>query len=737
MRLLGRIFFLQVLFIVHFNACLYGQADSAETLQSMLLNASSETEIANLYGDLSSLYSTKDPQKGLDYAQIALTMSQKLKDDSLMILAYLSLGVNFMHLRMNDSSIYYTRQALIHSRKTNIKNYNFNIYNNFGNTYLEIPHFDSARYYFALCQQIAEDEENQARLAAVYNNLGLIYMEMGEMQESYENYIKALQLFEDLGENNEAATILNNIGLVNHRIGNDEKAVEYFMKAIEINLALDSPLKLSMNYANLGISYKNLGALESALEYYNKSNEIAEQHGLINDLARNYLNVGNIYFHNNEMKLAKQSFLKSLEISLENNIKIGILLNNLMIGDIELRENDLVSAEGRMNTVYELIKETGLVRYTQNYLDLMSSLNEKKGDFKLALDYHKKYKNDSDSLLELANKQQVEALQTAYETEKNLLENQKLRDQNLLNEKIIQNQRLVGLVIIITLILSALLAITFYRSRQRLTRAFQSLTKLNEQVLIQSEKLEESNQTKDKMFSIIAHDLRSPFNSLMGFLDILIDEFGTLREDEKVKMLGIVHNQSVTTYGLLENLLQWSLMQRDLVEVSFQQLDLHLILQTQISDLYGRAENKQISIYNNILPNTMIQVDENIAKTIFRNLIINSIKFTGRGGKIVLDAETSESGLTVRVIDDGIGMSAETISNLFNKHMPESRKGTNNEVGTGLGLRIVRDCVEKINAQISAESKVGEGSVFSVIFPIIQNGPEENTTYPNPGNSNG
>jgi signal transduction histidine kinase/Tfp pilus assembly protein PilF len=718
MGLFGNQNLLLVFLLVFVGLGSYGQSDSVESLEAKLVEALTEIDTARLYCDISAVYSTSDPRLGGEYARMALKIGKEQTNDSLIIRAYLRLGVNFMFLWESDSAIFYTQKALKLSQKSKIEAFEFSILNNFGNIYSTLPQLDSATHYFSLARKIAEKEQDSLRLAAIFNNLGSIDMDKGEMQKSYENYLKALNLFEALDNKSDAAIALNNIGLVNQALGNEGKAIGYFLKAVGINVVLDNYYNLSMNYSNLGVSYKKLERYDSALLYYEKSNKLAEQHGLVPDMARNYHNLGNIYFKQKELLKAKWNFLKSLEISERVNLLQGITLNNLLLVDIDIEQGDFTSAKDRLEIVLDNIKQAGFYKYLEEYHVRMSSLYEHKGELGLALDYYKKYKGFSDSLLVAANKQQVDLLQTKYETGKNLLENQKLKDQNVLNRELIRGQRLIGLAILVTLVLSALLALNFYKSRRKLSKAFNALKELNDEVVLQKEKLEESNRTKDKMFSIIAHDLRSPFNSLMGFLDILIEDFETLEDKEKVEMLEVVRGQSVKTYGLLENLLQWSLMERGLIDIKIKEHDLFKIVKSQVSGLSTRAENKQITIKNNLQADTLLKVDENITKTIFRNLINNSIKFTNPGGTIRIESELNKKNLKVRVSDNGVGMSVQTLHNLFKNQMPDSQQGTNHEVGSGLGLRIVRDCVEKLNASIAVESELGVGSVFTVTFPL-------------------
>jgi signal transduction histidine kinase len=453
-----------------------------------------------------------------------------------------------------------------------------------------------------------------------------------------------------------------------------------------------------------------------ALQYYNKALRICENYGLTGDLARHYHNVGNVYKKTNNLRKARENYLKSLNLSIEKGQDVGIMYNNMALALVEMDEGLFTSAAQRLNKVDELIDLLGMTKLGPDLLEAYAKLEESRGNFAKALEYHKQFKAYADSMQLVANQQQIDEMQIKYESEKKSLENEKLKNQDMLNKEIIRNQRLLGLFILITLVFLILFIIIISRSRQKLKRAFGVLKKLNQEVISQKEKLEEANDTKDKMFAIIAHDLRSPFSALMGFLNLLISDFETLEDAEKKEMLEVVNNQSIKTYGLLENLLQWSMMQRGMIVPHPEELELNSIVHFQFNELRSRAANKQIELVNNVPAGLQIFIDETICNTILRNLINNAIKFTQRGGLIKVDAVDKPNEICISVIDNGIGMTQEQASRLFQKNIHRSTAGTDNETGTGLGLRIVKDFVDLLNAKIQVESQPGKGSVFALSF---------------------
>ncbi|MCU7494306.1 MAG: PAS domain S-box protein [Ignavibacteria bacterium] len=226
-------------------------------------------------------------------------------------------------------------------------------------------------------------------------------------------------------------------------------------------------------------------------------------------------------------------------------------------------------------------------------------------------------------------------------------------------------------------------------------------------------KLAESNATKDRFFSIIAHDLKSPFQGLLGYSEILSSEYNTLSEDEKLSFISTIEELSRNSYKLLENLLEWSRIQTGKMTANPEEFNLLIELYPTISLLKQTASNKNIWFNYKIDKSLVINADKNMLSSIIRNLVANSIKFTNPGGRITLSATKADGFTKFLVADTGIGMSEEIIDDLFKMGKSVSRRGTANEEGTGLGLLLCKEMVEKHGGRIWVESELGKGSSFS------------------------
>ena len=261
-------------------------------------------------------------------------------------------------------------------------------------------------------------------------------------------------------------------------------------------------------------------------------------------------------------------------------------------------------------------------------------------------------------------------------------------------------------------------------------KSSEELEKLNQQLEILVEKrtkktkeyavkLEEANNTKDKFFSIIAHDLKNPFNTLIGYSDLLKSEFREYGQNEIQQHLSTIYDTSVKGYNLLENLLKWSQTQTNKIEFEPVKINLHEIVQTCIDDIEHQSQFKDIEVHNDVPKTYNIIADENLLKTILRNLINNAVKYTPRNGYIAISSVKDDMSFEISVKDSGIGMTENELNNLFKIDQISSKPGTDKEKGSGLGLVLCKEFVEKHGGKIWVESDLETGSVFKFTIPKI------------------
>lgn len=235
---------------------------------------------------------------------------------------------------------------------------------------------------------------------------------------------------------------------------------------------------------------------------------------------------------------------------------------------------------------------------------------------------------------------------------------------------------------------------------------------LVEELSLSEEKLRETIETRDRFFSIISHDLRSPFSGFLGLTEIMSEQAEELPIEDIIKMSKAMNKSANSVYTLIEELLQWSRTQTGDMPFNCEEVDLYELACDNTDFLMQIATNKNIKLIQNIEPNTFISCDRNMITTVIRNLLSNAIKFTNTNGVISIYLAENDKNLTISVQDTGVGMSKEIVEKLFRIDTKVTSVGTNNEKGIGLGLILCKEFVEKHGGKIWVESEVGKGSTF-------------------------
>lgn len=244
----------------------------------------------------------------------------------------------------------------------------------------------------------------------------------------------------------------------------------------------------------------------------------------------------------------------------------------------------------------------------------------------------------------------------------------------------------------------------------------QTLTKLNEA----NTELKELDATKNKFFSIIAHDLKNPFNALLGLTELMMNQFSNFNPDEVRNMASAMHETSRQTYTLLENLLEWSRLQTGKLNPVIEHIMPDSIVNEVIDQTHAAAKLKGISLIEKLTETKAILADKSMLNTVLRNLVTNAIKFTNYNGTITISTVLRPAFLEFAVTDTGIGIEPEHLANLFGLDCGLSKRGTANEKGTGLGLILCREFVELQQGNIRVESVVGKGSSFIFTLPLSE-----------------
>ncbi len=393
------------------------------------------------------------------------------------------------------------------------------------------------------------------------------------------------------------------------------------------------------------------------------------------------------------------------------------------VASVYLKAGMLDKCEMYLNIVLGNLKSITELAYIQETYQLLSELYAKRGNYKKAFDLSRCSWHTTTAYT-TSNRSENTRNSNQFETEAKEREIQLLKKENEIKQLEFEKQRnFQNILTFITILLAIAIAVTIYISRiirkknLLLAEKNRALEEANKKMAETEVNLRELNATKDKLFSIIAHDLKNPFNALLGFSDILERNYNFLSDEERIEYIGVINDSTQSLYKLLDNLLQWTRTQTGTITYIPENFKLLPLVKQEITNVNLNSEKKKISITVNIDENISVFADKNTTATIIRNLLSNAIKFTDLGGHIEIAARYKDQMVETSVSDSGIGINDNDLDRIFMLDGSFTTKGTSNESGTGLGLLLCKEFVEKNNGKIWVESEKGKGSTFFFTLP--------------------
>jgi len=677
------------------------------------------------YDKISRLYWQTNPDSSIYYAALALSEAEKDKSDACYGDAYNSMGNAYSSKGEYEVSLeYYTKSKEHRERSNDLLKVSYSL-SNIALALQNLKRYSEAMESFKKAASICNSLENPAEEAIINQQIASLYRNLQDLNRSLEYALKAVNINLNNNITSGLARNYNFIGLLHKDLKNFDLAEEYFLKSLKIWQQEKNEEELSSTYNNLGIVYDEKKDAQKALEYYLKSLELAKKLGDLKGIAVAYNNIGYLSIRINQIDAGIDSYLKSIKISHDLNDTEGYLntYNNIAIA--YLKKNNIEKSEEYVNLVLKEFAKVKDLAIIQETYKILSDVNSKKGNFKKAFEYKTLELAYNDTLYTQQQTSNIIEMQTRFETEAKEREIQILKKDNDIKQLEFERQRFFQRILIIISILFLIILVGGAMSFRYIRRSNKLLEQKNVEFenanikLIESEKnLRELNATKDKLFSIIAHDLKNPFNALMGFSDLLDKNYNFLTEEERKEYIGVVSDSTQNLYKLLDNLLQWTRTQTGAITYISENFKLYPLIKQEVDILSPNADKKKININLRVDEDQNVFADKNSIATVVRNLVSNAIKFTSNGGWIEIDAKQNGKFVEISVSDSGIGIKGDDIDKIFMLDGSFTTKGTANESGTGLGLLLCKEFVEKNNGKIWVESKKGKGSTFSFTLPL-------------------
>ena len=592
-------------------------------------------------------------------------------------------NLTFYYLKVNsDSSIFFADQLIDRTEEDAF--WLYRAYLHKGNAYHLKGKFDSAvkNYYQSL--KYASEGSNKRRLGIIYCALGDVYFDANAPKKSVQYYHKAINIFQEQEDSIPLASALVNLSNGYEGGQRNDTALLYLNEALSIFLALnDKP----------GIAYCT-GSIGSVF-------------------------LSQKQFIEAEFNLQRAIYM--LE-ELEDNYAVAtycIIMADLLNEMMRLEEAEEYAKRG-----LRIALKNDLLPQIRDSYDELSNVYELKDEYKKAFSYKKKYYTYRDSINSQETIRKMADLQTEFEVSKKQVEVDKAQTQLELVKKEKQNQQIVGLGLILILFLTSTLAYMVFRNSKREKETNNVLREQKEELLSQKEELEaqrdtmeEINNTKDRLFSIISHDLRTPVGVLHWGTTLIKDALESKDYDKLWNFTGNMEKSVKNVQVLLDNLLEWAITQRGQYTLHPEETDLSECIDETVAFYTELAQSKEITLtHSPPTGKSFLTIDRNSLSTIVRNLLSNALKFTGNGGFVHILTERKKDSVTISIEDSGVGIPREKLKAIFSMKTKKSSRGTGQEKGLGIGLNLVYEFVKMNNGEIEVESTVGTGTIFTVRF---------------------
>jgi len=580
-------------------------------------------------------------------------------------------------------------------------------------------------------------------IARTKSSISLIHHINKQYDKALAEYI---ELFDEISHytklgplmKGEMLTVLLNITNLLMEIEEYEKVIAYSPKAIDLAHEVKDSVILGALLNTLGITYSNLRNFEKSRTYYTLAADIYQKSNNSFNLSFVHNNLGDLFIKKGEYDSALVYLNRSLEGFITNEYDIGVLSSQLGIAKVLHKSGRIDEARSMLHKTIENCTHQSHSQILSESYKEFASLEFQQEQYKEAYLYHVRYKELNDSLFDLQKQQQLVEMETLFDTKQKENEIEALKAQNQRNETIIKlNRRLSVMGWSVSLILVAFACTVLFQLRQKrkanlelkeqnqhieaqnrlLNNLNQEMNGMN-QKLMQSEcNLKKNIKEKNQFLSILAHDVRNPFQSVLGYAELLYLRYDQYSDIQRKESIFEVYNSCKIVHHFFENLLSWSQSQNQGLNYAPFTFDLNSLVSHILLLNESTARKKEIQLINNILPGTKVNVDRAMFDTIIRNLVSNAIKFTPSGGFVRVSSEKKEDNLIICVEDNGIGISKKLADKLFRIDVSAKRPGTHDEKGTGLGLILCKEFVGYHKGNIWVQSKTGCGSKFFVSIP--------------------
>jgi signal transduction histidine kinase/tetratricopeptide (TPR) repeat protein len=603
---------------------------------------------------------------------------------------------------------------------------------NLGNVHKELGEFSKALAYYERTLELDAARANKRDIPYDLMNIATVYSEQGHYSIALEKLLESERKFEENRDTEGLGFAHNNLGIIYQRMGEEQRALEKYQSARTSFKTAGYLRGQSEALINIGTVYQDRHAYEQSFSYYQQALALALQSKTKFTIALIKANISSVLDDLGKPREAEQAIREALALSRE----IGSLQREasalFVLAELLEKQRKYAEALRYAKQGAQINSVAGKREDMPKILRLVSRLYAQQNDFAKALMYAESARTSQDSILSFEKQVTIAKLESKYHVAQQharieLLEKEQTLQRQQLEKSRWQKSFYATILALLVVCVAGLMR--FNRKKEKVNRLLlaqnEAIQRKNDEISLQREEilmqkeelhaqaalLADVNKTKEKLFSVLAHDLRAPLNSLRGLMDVFLMDAAHTNGSDK-HLLEKLKREVENNHLLLDHLLQWSFSQSNTIETKKKSFFMAKLVQEKLTLFKDIYTAKRIEVVNQVVDELQVFADENQIRIVLHNLLSNAIKFTPEKGRVTLAASKRDRWVEIRVSDTGVGMRKEDAEKLFKGESVFSNRGTQNERGTGLGLFLCHDFVQNQGGEIWVESTPGAGSTF-------------------------
>ncbi|HOG19272.1 MAG TPA: tetratricopeptide repeat-containing sensor histidine kinase [Salinivirgaceae bacterium] len=525
-----------------------------------------------------------------------------------------------------------------------------------------------------------------------YSIMSCNYQRIGDLERAIENGSLALEVANITGDPKLRSSAFNNIGTIYIYSKQPEKGIEYLSESLELERTLDDDEKIATRLSNLSEAYLQIKNTDKALSLLLEALEIDRKANRTDKIGRRLSVLGSIYHEMNNLKEAERSYTEAIEVFNISNNGVSIAITYYQLAMLKFRENNDRESLSYFEKCISVCDSLDLSYVKHKAISGKYKIAKKIGDYKSALENLEIFVDMQDSIFNQQMGKKIADFQVKYEADKKDAQI-KLQNEQLKRSKTVQ---IFLISLAISVLVISILLFLFARNKRNYAK-----------------KLELINKSKDKLFSIVSHDMKSPTIAQKMVVEDIIEHYDNYTTEEIKQYFGHLRDVSEAQVNLMQNLTDWSRIQTGKNKCNPIVFNLTEIVNDAVNLLSITAERKNIELITEMPDECYTFADRQMISTIIRNLINNAVKFSHSDSKVIIKITDLKKGWQVMVEDFGIGMNEKQVVSIFSKKETILSDGTFGEKGSGLGLIVSMEFIEKNNGKLLVESAINKGTKIS------------------------